>query len=527
MAQKKYNAHINLNRQQLLNAAFQNLAVFPSPTPINGVPFPESFVFYNTAQKTVFVWTDDLSIGEPGQEGWLDLGQVYAHPSYPTANYPDPAATGAFVPSQIQVTNGHITDVIWRQLTAADIGAASVVHSHAFNEISNLPPSTILGNNTVNTGNAQALTVNDVLIMLDIAYGTLAQLNAGTDTVKRVWTSADLNAWLMGKLGSYVTVVDLAIGTRTATTLPITNTAGTGVTLPTATVTLAGLLSAADKAKLDGIESGANNYVHPTLNPNPHPFETELTSGVTVLSQLVVNNLGHVITVKGRNLTAADLAAVIINDSINNSTTQTWSSSKIYQELQDAIAQAQTGALIYKGQYDPSTNTPDITNIATGVKTGWTYVVSTTGTFLGEQVEAGDMIIAEADNPESDLIKWQIVNKNIPAIVSATTTVQGIVRLATITDYNNNDATTAVTPALLQSVLSTTVGGYYTTFGNGSSTTFAITHNLNTKRIIIQVFEVDTGDEIEVQITKTSDTVVTLSMNIPPATNNYEVVIKK
>ncbi len=81
--------------------------------------------------------------------------------------------------------------------------------------------------------------------------------------------------------------------------MPITNSAGTGVTLPVATTTLAGLMSAADKVKLNGIETGANNYVHPTNNPGVHPFATTLTSGLQVLSQLVVNNEGHVTGVWG------------------------------------------------------------------------------------------------------------------------------------------------------------------------------------------------------------------------------------
>ena len=527
MAEKKFITHINLNRQQLLNAALQNLAVFPSTADLNGVPFPVGYVFYHTGQSTAYAWTADPEVGSPGQEGWLDLGQVYTHPSFPSGAFPATPQTGAWVPSKIIVSNGHITDVIWRQLTPADIGASTAVHTHAFNQITGLPSNTILGNNTGSTGTAQALTVNDVLTMLGIAYGTLAQLNAGTDTSQRTWSAKDLSDWLQGKLGTYLTVVNLAIGTRTGTTLPITNSAGTGVTLPVATTTLAGLMSAADKLKLDGIQDGANNYVHPTQNPGVHPFATEITSGVTVLSQLVVNNEGHTVAIKGRNLTAADLAAVMINDSINNGTNQTWSSSKIYQELQNAINQAQTGALQYKGEYNPVTNTPQITNASLGVKTGWTYVVSTTGTFLGEQVEAGDMIIAKTDDPLTDPTKWQLVNKNIPAIVSATTTIQGIVRLATSADLAANDNTTAVTPALLNAALSSTVGGYHTLLGNGSSTTFAITHNLNTTHVIVQVFEVATGDEIEVQIRRTSDTVVTLLMNIPPDNNAYEVEIKK
>jgi hypothetical protein len=42
---------------------------------------------------------------------------------------------------------------------------------------------------------------------------------------------------------------NLALGTLTGTEVPITNSLGTGVTLPTATDTTAGVMSASDKAK--------------------------------------------------------------------------------------------------------------------------------------------------------------------------------------------------------------------------------------------------------------------------------------
>lgn len=50
---------------------------------------------------------------------------------------------------------------------------------------------------------------------------------------------------------------NLGIGTRTATTVPITNSDGTGATIPAVSTSLAGAMTATDKAKLDGIAAGA------------------------------------------------------------------------------------------------------------------------------------------------------------------------------------------------------------------------------------------------------------------------------
>ena len=515
MASKKFAVDIDLTQNALLNATFQVL----STAPTNPAPKLGQF-YYNSTDKTPYVWTGSK---------WLDLGQIYTHPTLTVTNSADPALAGNKVISRIQVSaEGHVTNVETRDLTPADISAATAIHTHAFTDITGLPTQTFLGNNTAGTSAAKALTVAEVLVMLSIAYGSLAVLQTGTDTGQRTWSAKDINDYVNGKLSTYLTVVNLALGTRTSTTMPITNTAGTGVTLPVATTTLAGLMSAADKVKLDGVATGANNYVHPTNNPGAHPFATELTSGLAVLSQLVVNNEGHVTTIKSRNLTAADIAKVmIVAGTDTTSANATWSASTINAKLQAAINQAQTGALTYKGNYAPSTNTPNLGTDAT-IKVGYTYVVSDSGTFAGQAVEAGDMIIAKVDNPGTTAANWQVVNKNIPAIVAATETVQGIVELATSAEtITGTDATRAVTPAGLKAAMQSYIGGYYATFGDGSSTAFTITHNLGTQLVLVQTRITATKEEIITDWKAASANTVTINTNSAPSTNQYEVLITK
>ncbi len=69
---------------------------------------------------------------------------------------------------------------------------------------------------------------------------------------------------------------DLAIANRTATTLDVTSSTGTDATVPFATTSLAGLLVATDKTKLDGIETGATA----DQNANEVPYNNT-TSGLT------------------------------------------------------------------------------------------------------------------------------------------------------------------------------------------------------------------------------------------------------
>jgi hypothetical protein len=108
---------------------------------------------------------------------------------------------------------------------------------------------------------------------------------------------------------------------------------------------------------------------------------------------------------------------------------------------------AVTGGLIFQGGYDPTTNTPDITD-GTAFK-GFFWAVTAAGDFLGESVQVGDSIVAKVDNAGTTLSDWLILQGNI---VIATDTVDGISRLATQTEANDGTESGAVviTPATLQ-----------------------------------------------------------------------------
>jgi hypothetical protein len=74
--------------------------------------------------------------------------------------------------------------------------------------------------------------------------------------------------------------------TRDATTVTVESDTGTDAVLPAATDTLAGVMTAADKDKLDSIEADANNYVHPNHNGDVQ----SIGDGTTTISPNAVNN---------------------------------------------------------------------------------------------------------------------------------------------------------------------------------------------------------------------------------------------
>jgi hypothetical protein len=63
------------------------------------------------------------------------------------------------------------------------------------------------------------------------------------------------------------------------------------------------------------------------------------------------------------------------------------------------------------------------------------------------------------------------------------------------------------------------------TIGDGILTDFTLYHNLGTRFVIVQVFSLITGDEVDVSINRLDSSNVLLSFNTPPLLDEYGVVI--
>jgi hypothetical protein len=66
---------------------------------------------------------------------------------------------------------------------------------------------------------------------------------------------------------------------------------------------------------------------------------------------------------------------------------------------------------------------------------------------------------------------------------------------------------------------------YVENVGNSASTVFALTHNLGTRDVTVQVFDNSTYETVEVDIARTSTTVTTVTFAVAPSSNAYRVVI--
>jgi hypothetical protein len=123
----------------------------------------------------------------------------------------------------------------------------------------------------------------------------------------------------------------------------------------------------------------------------------------------------------------------------------------------------------------------------------------------------------------SSTISWASFGTAAP---SASESTAGIAELATQAEVDaGTDDARIVTPLKLAS-WSGRIKKYSTSIGDGSATSYTITHSLNTRDVIIRVFP-NSGnyDDVEVDVYRPSTTTATLVFATAPASNAYRVVV--
>ena len=66
---------------------------------------------------------------------------------------------------------------------------------------------------------------------------------------------------------------------------------------------------------------------------------------------------------------------------------------------------------------------------------------------------------------------------------------------------------------------------YVTTVGDGTALTYAVTHNLGTREVSVQVYDSATYDTVETDVVRNSTSQVTIGFNAAPAAGAYKVVV--
>lgn len=206
------------------------------------------------------------------------------------------------------------------------------------------------------------------------------------------------------------------------------------------------------------------------------------------------------------------------------------------------------GNLVYQGGYNAATNTPDLdSSPSSSIKKGWTYTVTADGSFFTEQVRVGDVLIAEVNAPTT-LADWTTVQNNIDLATLSTVGIGNVNPGEGIdVSYSNGTATvsgedssatnkgivivgagTGISVAYSSgtATVTNTETNSNSTFAATITSTGAVTHNLGTKDVIVQLYDTVTDETVYADVERNSTSQVTITFAATP-TNSIRVLVQK
>ena len=488
--------NIDLSKNELQNAAIQNLNAAPSG-PVAGQ------IYFDTVLSQLRLYNGTAWTSVQG-----DITEI---------------STGS--PNQLAITDetGPIPVLTIQTGSVASGGTNLVTSGTIFSYVAGIESGLV---DSVTTGNANTITIGGTAANPTVAANTAAIAASGTNLA----TADQINTF----------VTDFDYGSVKSVT------AGTGMT-----------------------QTGVST-VNPTLNVIGGDGITAAANEITVDSTVV------------RTAGAQTIAGVkTFSNQVSIPTTPVASTDAASKNYVDS---SNVGQLVFQGGYDATASAPT----GAGVLQGFTYVVTVAGNdggFWTVPLEIGDLIVANQNNPVDDG-DWTEVNKNVTL---ASTTIAGIasfsadnfavsaagavtikndgVILGTETTGNYVAAITTAGDGLTGAVasegstaaLSLTLGSIATGSGtdfvmadsgtagsqyltslataagllNGSTSfattitaTGAVTHNLGTEDVIVQLYDVTTLETVYADIDRTSVNAITVTFGNAPA-NSIRVLVQK
>lgn len=75
--------------------------------------------------------------------------------------------------------------------------------------------------------------------------------------------------------------------------------------------------------------------------------------------------------------------------------------------------------------------------------------------------------------------------------------------------------------------ISTAADSFKTSIGDGSATSYTVTHNLGTRDVLVELYDASSYETVIADVTRTSTSVVTVAFTVAPTSNDIRVLIRK
>lgn len=586
MALIKHLVNLDLNKNQLLNAAVQNLAVAPTSPAIGQI-------YWDTADDTLYVW-DGTAWIDLGTDGVTNLDYVAS-----STNGVVTSDTGdnATIPLATTSNAGLLQPSDKTKLNATS-------GTNSGDNATNSQYSGLVSNVTTNISEGATTTTTVKVNSSDGADGTLLQASSSRAGVmpSSKFDEVEANNLKVSDINHNVSTT-ISEGTTTTTTVNVNSSDGGNGTLLSASGTRAGVLTSAkfnqigqnttDIGNIAGntvtnitvVESpnsvainssdggddsiaaanGTNAGVmttgmfdeHEINNDKVSDINHNVSTSITVVespNSVAINSSdGGDDSIAAANGTNAGVMTTSMFDEhqINNAKVsnvdETLTSISIASNVLTYTDENGTDTDIDLDLYLDDTNLSRITSGTVDGTTGIaTFTRSDNTTFTVDMsdfldgITLNNTLTSTSTSQALTANMGRVLKELIDAIntstgsntgdeVQATETVMGIARLATQADVNAGSVDDEiVTPSTLKSTLGITASLSTTlTYSNtiGGSTSIAVAHNIGNRWVQAQVYEVSTMDQVECEIELTSTNVTTFKFNVAPAANALRVVI--
>lgn len=459
---KGFLTHLNLNLNELQNAALQRLGTDPA-SPVQGQ------VYFNTTSNKTRVYSGTAWVDMEGATGTGDVTQAAASTAAGKLKISagaDKTITDLAIAAGIVKTDG--------------AGVASVAAAADFpilNQNTTGTAANVTGTVAVANGGTGATTLTGLLKGNGTAAFTAAA--AGTDYLTGDSTNALTNKTIDANgVGNAITNLEVADFATGVVDNDSALTANSASKLPT--------------------QSAVKGYVDNKVTG------LAWKAAVRAATTASIANLSNAsVTQDGVTLVAGDRLLVKNSASPDGTAANTDAHNGIY-----VVGTVTTGTAPLTRATDADTDaelrnaTMFVAEGTTNADTSW--VLTTDGA-----ITVGTTMLTFAQ-------------KDAGAVPDATTTTKGKVQLATTAQTSDKSSTTlAVTPSGLAEF--TRKKSF--TFGDGTATSFTLTHNLNSDNVITQLRLAADNAVVEADITNASTSAVTVAFATAPAANAIKAVV--